>query len=230
MGGLLHCWRQYIKYGALYEQGKPTANGLTALAETGSTVDLAKYISDNTGIFTPLSPILVVTYTGAENPIFKVGQADPGNGLMKLAQQGDAADLAAALKKVDGVTHVYVLAAESSTVLLPAVGDQPGSKVTQKLQVAKGEHLAIATMYGFSNDWFFASTDDIDPTKPGDYSSAVKLYDDGTAVDQFPGAGNSQFNLGGNVAEHDNTIQEVPNPNAFTTLPEITDFIKVTIE
>ena len=214
----------------LYEQGKPTANGLTALAETGSTVDLAKYIRDNTGIFTPLSPILVVTYTGLDNPIFKVGQADPGNGLMKLAQQGDATDLAAALKKVDGVTHVYVLAAESSTVLLPAVGDQPGGKVTQKLQVAKGEHLAIATMYGFSNDWFFASTDDIDPTKPGDYSSAVKLYDDGTAVDQFPGAGNSQFNLGGNVAEHDNTIQEVPNPNAFTTLPEITDFIKVTIE
>lgn len=214
----------------LYEEGKPTTNGLTALAETGSNTDLANYIKDNTGIFTPLSPILVVTYTGADNPLFKVGQKDPGNGLMKLAQQGDATDLASALKKVEGVTNIYVLSAESSTVLLPAIGDQSGSKVTQKLQVTAGEHLAIATMYGFSNDWFFASTDNIDPSKPGDYSSTVKLYDDGTAVDQYPGAGNSQFNLGGNVVEKDNEIQEVPNPNIFTTLPKVTDMIKVTIE
>lgn len=213
----------------LYQEGQPTANGLTSLAEMGDNAALSSYVKENTGIFTPLSPVLVVTYKGADNPIFKVGEKDPGNGLKKLAQQGDATDLGAALKKIQGVSGVYILPAEATTVLLPASAGQSGGKVTQKLHVEKGDHLAIATMYGFSNDWFFAASG-IDPLKPGDYSGLVKLFDDGTAMDQFPGAGNAQFNLGGNVMDQENTIQEVPNPNSFTTVPALTDLIKVTIE
>ncbi len=46
----------------------------------------------------------------------------------------------------------------------------------------------------------------------------------------YPGAGNTQFNLGGNTSVENKVIGEVPNPNAFTTLPAIKDIIKVTIQ
>lgn len=215
----------------LFTDGQPTANGLTALAETGDNTQIYKYVQDNTGAFTPFSPVLVVVYKGSDNPLFKVGENDPGNGLKDLAQKGDATKLAAHLKEMTGVSHVYVLPAENTTVLLPATDKAAGSKVTETLAVGAEEHIAIATMYGFSNDWFFATSGaGIDPSQPGDYSDAIHLYDDGTATDQYPGAGSAQFNLGGNTTEKQNVIQEVPNPNMFNTLPAVKEMIKVTIE
>lgn len=214
----------------LFEAGKPSANGLTNIAEMGDNSVLGNYIGTQTGIFTPLSPILMVVYNGIENPIYKVGENDRGKGLKDLAQKGDATGLAAYLKTVSGVKAVYVLPAASTTILLPKIGGQSGSSVTQQLNVAKGDRLAIATMYGLSNDWFFASKDNgIDATAKGDVSASIRLFDNGTAVDQFPGAGNSQAGLGGTPMAESNPIREVLNPNAFTTLPAISNILKVTI-
>ena len=214
----------------LFEAGKPSANGLTNIAEMGDNSVLGNYIGTQTGIFTPLSPILMVVYNGIENPIYKVGENDRGKGLKDLAQKGDATGLAAYLKTVSGGKAVYVLPAASTTILLPKIGGQSGSSVTQQLNVAKGDRLAIATMYGLSNDWFFASKDNgIDATAKGDVSASIRLFDNGTAVDQFPGAGNSQAGLGGTPMAESNPIREVLNPNAFTTLPAISNILKVTI-
>ncbi|KIO75137.1 hypothetical protein TH53_22215 [Pedobacter lusitanus] len=214
----------------VFTAGQPTANGLTQLAEAGNNAPLYTYIKSNTGIFTPLSPILVVVYNGITNPIYKIGEKDRGEGLKELAQQGNAAILAAALKGRTGVKNVYILPAPGSTVLLPVIGNQPGGSVSQELTVNKGDRIAIATMYGFSNDWFFASAENgSDATQTADISGSIQLFDNGTAVDQFPGAGNTQFNLGGATAATSNIIGEVPNPNPFTTLPSISNIIKVKI-
>ncbi|WPU94759.1 spondin domain-containing protein [Mucilaginibacter sabulilitoris] len=215
----------------LYESGKPTANGLTNIAEAGDNVALSAYVKSITGIFTPLSPVLAVVYNGIENPIYKVGEKDRGKGLTLIAQQGNAATLAAYLKTFPGVKAVYVLPAPTTTVLLPQVGNTPGGIVSQELSVSKGDRLAIATMYGFSNDWFFSSVDNgVDATQKGDISGSIKLFDDGTAINQFPGAGLTQFNLAGTPLKEDQPIAAVPNPNAFTTLPEISNIIKVTLK
>ena len=147
-----------------------------------------------------------------------------------LAQKGDASGLASYLKTVKGVKEVYVLPAANTKVLLPALDEQPGGSVSQEIHVAKGDKIAIATMYGFSNDWFFATKGEIDATKAADISSHVGLFDDGTAVNQFPGAGVTQFNLAGTPLSESKPIEEVPNPNQFTTLPAISNIIKVTIQ
>jgi hypothetical protein len=215
----------------LYESGKPTANGLTNIAEMGDNTMLSAYVKGQTGIFTPLSPVLVVIYNGIKNPIYKLGEKDQGKGLKKLAQMGDATELAAYLKTVNGVKDVYVLSASNSTVLLPKIGGQPGSKVSQELNVKSGDRLAIATMYGLSNDWYFASKDNgVDALQKGDISTTIGLFDNGTAINQFPGASITQFNLAGIPLPEDKNIEEVPNPNAFTMLPAIPNIIKVTIK
>ena len=215
----------------LYKEGALTANGLTMQAEAGDPTELATYIGGQTGIFTPLSPVLVVVYNGIDNPLFTTGKKDPGHGLSDIAQKGDASSLAEYLKSLEGVKAVYVLAAEGSTVLLPKAGDTKGSSVSQLLDIHKGDRIAIATMYGFSNDWFFATSGQgIDATSKGDVSSAIQLYDDGTAVNQYPGAGLTQFNLGGVPEEESAPIQVVEKDNGFNILPDVKDIIKVTIE
>jgi hypothetical protein len=222
---------QLLNAAPLYTSGQPTANGLTSIAEEGDNTALSAYVKGITGIFTPLSPILVVVYNGIDNPIYTVGDYDKGQGLKAIAQQGNADTLAAALKTLPGVKSVYVLPAPNTNVLLPIINGQPGGTVSQQLSVVKGDRLAIATMYGFSNDWFFASTGNgIDPTQPGDISGSIALFDDGTAVNQFPGAGITQFNLAGTPLAASAPITAVPNPDAFTTLPAIQDIISVTLK
>ncbi|WP_346067847.1 spondin domain-containing protein [Sphingobacterium siyangense] len=214
----------------LFEVGKPSVNGLTNIAEMGDNSVLGNYINMQTGIFTPLSPVLVVLYKGIENPIYKIGENDRGKGLKDLAQKGDASGLAAYLKTLSGVKAVYILPAASSTVLLPKIGAQAGSSVSQQLSIASGDRIAIASMYGLSNDWFFATKDNgIDVTVKGDVSYSIGLFDNGTAINQFPGAGNEQAGLGGTPVTERKPIAEVPNPNGFTTLPSISSIIKVTI-
>lgn len=215
----------------LYSSGQNTANGLTNIAEAGDNTQLSAYVKSITGIFTPLSPILVVIYNGIDNPIYKTGVIDAGIGLKPLAQQGDATALAAYLKGKPGIKAVYVLPAPTTKVLLPAIGAQAGGIVSQDITVSKGDRLSIATMYGFSNDWFFASVDNgVDATIKGDISSSINLFDNGTAINQFPGAGITQFNLAGTPLATSIPIGVVPNPNTFTTLPAITSMIRVTLK
>jgi hypothetical protein len=215
----------------IYSAGKPTANGLTDIAEAGNNTPLSTYLTGITGIFTPLSPILVVVYNGAANPFYKAGELDRGEGLKELAQKGNADVLAAYLKTKAGVKSVYVLKEPVSTVLLPRVGDANGGMVSQQLNITKGDKIAIATMYGFSNDWFFATTgNDIEGMQKGDVSSSIALFDNGTAINQFPGAGITQFNLAGTPLTESIPIQAVPNPNGFTTLPAINNIIKVILQ
>lgn len=215
----------------VYAAGMPTANGLTNIAEMGDNAAMSSYLTGITGIFTPLSPVLVVVYKGSENPFYKTGENDRGEGLKDLAQKGNADILAAALKSKAGVKNVYVLKDAVNTVLLPRINGANGGKVSQQLSVASGDRIAIATMYGFSNDWFFATMgNDIDATQKGDVSAAISLYDNGTAINQFPGAGITQFNLAGTPLMESSPIQLVPNPNAFTTLPSINSIIKVTLQ
>lgn len=214
----------------IYEAGKPSANGITNIAEMGDNSILGNYIAGQTGIFTPLSPVLVVIYNGIDNPIYKTGESDRGKGLKELAQKGDASGLSKYLKTVNGVKQVFVLPETTTNILLPKIGDQAGGRVTQQFNYADGDRLAIATMYGFSNDWFFASKDNgIDAGQKGDVSSTIGLFDNGTAINQFPGAGITQFNLAGTPLVESKVIESVPNPNAFTTLPGINNIIKVTI-
>ncbi len=215
----------------IYSSGKTTANGLTNIAEAGDITMMSSYLSGQTGIFTPLSPVLVVVYKGSTNPFYKTGENDRGEGLKDLAQKGNADILAASLQSKSGVKAVYVLKEPTSTVLLPRINGANGGKVTQMLNLAPGDRIAIATMYGFSNDWFFATTGNgIDAATKGDVSGAIGLFDDGTAVNQFPGAGITQFNLAGTPLDESKAIDVVPNPNAFTTLPAINNIIKVTLQ
>jgi len=222
-----------------FESGKPTANGVTAIAERGDNSELWNYAGANTSILTPLSPVLIVVYNGKTNPLFKTGENDFGKGLSDIAQKGDASVLATALKNMPGVRNVYVAAAQGTTVLLPALAGNEAGQIEQKIDIKPGDKISFATMFGYSNDWFFSFGEDgVDAGTTGDLSNKVMLYDDGTAVDQFPGAGNSQAAFGGAISNNAGELNgAAPSPESKPVdeisdtypVPAVKDIIRVSI-
>lgn len=200
-----------------YTAGAKSNPEITAIAQMGDNSLLSKKISDHTGIITAISPVMVVIYTGDVNPIYETGKKDAGMGLTQLAQTGDASMLKAALEKMPNVKEVYI--AGSAPVA-------PGEKVEVQFKATENEHIAYATMFGYSNDWFYANDTSIPASFKGDITGNTALFDDGTAVDQYPGAGNAQGIFTGKPEKEDKEIMKV---DKTFPVPELNKVLKVII-
>jgi hypothetical protein len=215
----------------IFEPGKPDRGfGLESNVEDGDPAVLGKYLAKNSGLVTPISPgVWTITHSG-QYPLFRNTQMDYGDGLKFIAQGGDPTMLAATLKTKTMIisTGVYNMATGSSSAgpLLP------GDKFVFTVTALKGDYLSFASMFGQSNDVFFAPSDMgislWNGKMPiyGDVTGQIKLWDDGTEMNEYPGAGNHQPARGmGGVVETNNIA--VVN-DGFPYAP-IASLIKVTI-
>lgn len=189
---------------------------LTELAVNGNVAPLQKLVVGQTGIITTLHGAIVVVYTGDTNPIYQLGEKDAQLGLAALAQRGDPDPLRASLEKVPQVRKIYTI---TDTVL-------PGNSMQCTYEAAANEKVAFATMFGYSNDWFFANGPALAALTKGDVTSKTVLLDDGTAVSQYPGAGNAQNVFGGTVMPEDKPIAAVGDTYP---VPAVSDIVKITI-
>lgn len=201
----------------IFSPNQKSGSQLTTLAETGNNEPLYDMVENMTGIITGLSPVLVVVYTGDVNPIYELNKKDAGLGLQALAQTGNVTQLRESLNKMGNVRHTYV--AGSSPIA-------PGQKVETQFEAQRGDKIAFATMFGYSNDWFYSNSSAIDALFKGDITNKVILLDNGTAVNQYPGAGNLQAGFGGTSEPEDKEIVAV---DRTYPVPLVTDVIKVTI-
>lgn len=197
--------------------GENASAELTQLAEMGNEDALYDKVEDKTGIITTLSPTLVVIYTGDQNPIYELKAKDPGNGLKALAQTGNVNELKEALAKLPNVRNVYVA---GSDVLYP------GDKAEVQYSAYHGDKLTFATMFGYSNDWFFSNVSSITATSAGDITDDTKILDDGTAVSQYPGAGNAQAIFGGTPIPESQIITEI---GTVFPVQSVSDLVKISL-
>jgi hypothetical protein len=204
--------------------------GLEANAEDGNPTNLGKYLADNTGLVTPISPGVWTITKDGKTPLFKNNQLDYGEGLKYIAQGGDPAMLAASLKTKSGIisTGVYTTPVGTSS----AAPLLPGDRFEFVVIASKGQYLSFASMFGQSNDLFFAPSDigialwnGIYPTY-GDVTSQIKLWDDGTEVNEYPGAGNHQPARGTGGMEESKKIMVVNDGFVYASSSNL---IKVTI-
>lgn len=200
-----------------FDSGEKSSDALTALAETGNVAPLRDWTNERTGIMTELSKALVVVYSGETNPLFQVGQKDGGVGLKEMVQTGDPDRLRDWLKTHRMVREVYVVGNDPI---------EPGEKMESTFMAYEGDNIAFVTMFMSSNDWFYANSETIPSRTKGDITNKVALYDSGTAVNQYPGAGNSQHIFGGTPATDDQTITVVGNTYP---VPAVSNMIKVTL-
>ncbi|WP_306350528.1 spondin domain-containing protein [Flavobacterium sp. '19STA2R22 D10 B1'] len=201
-----------------FKPGQRSNIEITAIAEMGNNELLAVKTKEKTGIITGLSPVLVVVYSGDINPIYELGKKDEGKGLKFIAQMGNVSTLKENLINVAGVKGVYV--AGNAPI-------GPGQKESVQFESTTGDKIAYVTMFGYSNDWFYANEPIIFANEKGDITNKTSLFDDGTGVDQYPGAGNNQALFGGTPALEDVVISKVGDD---FPVPELTEVIKVTIE
>jgi len=108
----------------------------------------------------------------------------------------------------------------------------PGDKYVFTVTASKGTYLSFVSMFGQSNDIFFAPSDkgialwNGNVPTYGDVTTQISLWDDGTEVNEYPGAGNHQPARGtGGIAES----KAISVVNDGFTYPAVPSLIKVTI-
>lgn len=201
----------------LFEQGKASSTQLTALAEAGESEPLADELEEQTDIITSLAGAVVVVYSGKQNPLYQLGVPDSGQGLSLLAQRGDPSQLVASLGQLPQVKRIY---STSKSIL-------PGQYLECFYWANPDEKIAYALMFGYSNDWFFANGADLWALQAGDVTEKTLLLDDGTALSQYPGAGNAQWLFGGTAIPEQSPITRVGDDRF--PVPDTDDLIRVTI-
>ncbi|AZA61764.1 spondin domain-containing protein [Chryseobacterium indoltheticum] len=190
---------------------------ISDIAQMGSITKMVTKLNANTGIMTGLSPALVVVYSGNQNPIYQAGQLDSGNGLKEVSQTGNVMKLQTTLKAMSNVKGVYI--AGNAPLA-------PGSKMMTSFSFTPGDKIAYVTMFGFSNDWFYANEQSIDAGTTGDLTSKTTLFDSGTGVNQYPGAGNRQSLFGGTPQAESIVISKV---GTQYPVPAVQNVLKVTV-
>lgn len=206
-----------VKPEPFFKVGEKSSAQLTVLAETGNNESLGNLAKEMTGIITGISPVLVVVYSGDINPIYQLNAKDKNIGLKQLAQKGDVSVLKASLEGMTNVRYVYVAGKNAIA---------PGEKAETQFKAWKEDKIAYATMFGYSNDWFYSNGESIMASYKGDLTSKTVLLDSGTGVNQYPGAGNNQALFGGTPQAEDNVIKAV---DTTYPVPSVSNVIKVTI-
>jgi hypothetical protein len=183
----------------------------------------------------PHSPGLWIVHT-AKHVVFTSGKLDRGVGLEAQAEDGNPAPLAASIKKSKGVV--------ASGVFDTPVGDHkpgpalPGKAYEFTFQASPGDRLTVTTMFGQSNDLFYAPDDSgialFENGRPirGDITERFHLWDAGTEVNEEPGFGPNQAprqaapNTGPSEHEPVRRIEDVRDGFGY---PPIRQVLRITI-
>ncbi len=199
--------------------------GLEDLAETGNAGPLSSYLASNSGYVSPVAPGVWVVHKKGFKPIFKEGKPEYGNGLEMLSEVGDPATVYQSLADEDYETGVYNTpdgAAGPGPLF-------PGESYSFTFEANVADYLSFASMLGKSNDLYFAPGDmgirlfkGVTPIS-GEITGQVMLWDAGTEMNEYPGAGINQGPGGDDVTEN------VMIVNDGLPWPDVSQVIKVTI-
>ena len=181
----------------------------------------AETLNTSTGrVPVPLAPGVWVVHQTTD-PLFTAGQADRGEGLEALAEDGNPATLGTLLATKFG--------SNSGVFNTPLGANQPGPALPEDIyhftfNARPGDYLSFATMFVQSNDLFYAPSgqgialfDHNGNPTAGNISDQVFLWDAGTEVDEEPGNGPNQapHQSGPNVGSDENglVVLEEPHPS-----------------
>ncbi len=217
----------------LFTDGEASSAGLEAVAEDGNNEEFINDLTAWTGYTSPYAPGVWAVHDANNTPIFVEGMADAGEGLEELAEDGDPSILAASLSNgtkasQSGVFNTPDGASGPGPIL-------PGGSYSFTFKASEGDYLNLATMLVETNDLFLAFDEggialfNNGIALSGDITSLIELWDAGTEVNEYPGAGEYQpIRGGGNSGPAEEGPVVIVN-DGFT-YPAINELIKITIE
>lgn len=182
----------HVRDGALFDPDQPDrAQGLELVAESGRNLVLGDNLRALAGAATPISPGVWAVHRDPE-PLYALGLEDLGLGLSNLAEDGNAAPLREAISTNARLMQFSATGGFDTPVGAGQPGPaRPGDAFEITVEGVPGDHLSWASMFGMSNDWFFATRpegialfDEFGEPVRGDVSRAIAIYDAGTELDQ----------------------------------------------
>ena len=218
-----------------FTTGQAASPGLEDIAEDGFiTVESAR-VESETALIIPMSPGVWAVHDNGVNPFFTSGNSDRGDGLEAIAEDGDPSALGTALSTFPGVISSAVFNTPVGASAPGPIG--PGGSYSFDITASTGDYLSLTTMSVQSNDWIYTFPSGGIPlfnasgVVTGDVTSQILLYDVGTEIDEFPGAGLNQVirQSGPNTGPADpntNVRQVNPFPD---NVPPNNQVIRVTI-
>jgi hypothetical protein len=185
-------WALHVAPAPLFATGMPDrGQGLELVAESGRTAMLGSAIGELTGWPTPISPGVFAIHA-EPGPLYDLGLADRGQGLEHLAEDGNNVALGSAMTDAAAAGKVGMAGMFDIPMGAQAKGAAaPGNGFAIQLTGMPGDRVSFATMFGMSNDWFFATDPDGialfdaegNPIS-GEVSEHVGVYDAGTEIDE----------------------------------------------
>lgn len=219
----------------LFTTGQAASEGIEDIAEDGFFEVESARVEANTGLIVPMSPGVWAVHDDGTNPLFNSGEADFGEGLEAIAEDGVPTDAAASLKAKTGVKSSDLFDTPVGATAPSAIG--PGGSYQFTFEAESGDRLSLTTMFVQSNDWIYTFPENGialyngDTPLSGDVTSEILLYDAGTEVDEYPGAGLNQVirqsSADAGAADADNTVRRVTTPPS--NVPMASSVIKVTV-
>lgn len=201
----------------MFMAGSAASSGLEALSEDGDNSKMSDNLASKSGLVSPFAP---GAYSlGKENGIFTLG-ATASSDLEALAEDGNPGGFTNIFNTPDGASAPGPIF--------------PMDAYSFSFTAEEGDMLSLAAMFVQSNDWFvgvdqLALFSNGTPFS-GDITNMVKLYNAGTEVDEYPGAGNNQaprqggMNTGANEGGKVSVVS-----NSFDNTPSVGDIVKVTV-
>lgn len=213
------------------------AQGIEGIAEDGNPAALAAFVADNAGITYPASPGAWVVHEGGSMPLFTAGDADYGDGIEHVAEDGNPMVLDENLASLDGQV--------SSAVFNMPVGSAtpgpitPGTMYQFSFEALPGQSLSFVSMLAATNDVFFGPSDtgialfDADGVPvSGDITSEIQLWDVGSEANEEPGIGPSTVSnqLAADTGEAgEGVVQLLSDVDDGFSYPAVDEVLKVTI-
>ncbi len=226
-------WAVHNDQVKLFETGVEAPETLERLAEDGDNSVFNTFLMQNSGYVSPFAPGVYAIHKSGIKPIFTNNVGDNGAGLEALAEDGDPSNLAASLAGMsDLIDNGVFNTPDGASAPGPLM---PNNSYSFTFTASEGDYLSIATMLVHSNDLFFAFADQgislfsNGVALTGDVTTQISLWDAGTEVNEYPGAGNNQPARGGaNSGVDENGL--VTKVNDGFTYPSVSDAIEVKIE
>ncbi|MEX0316284.1 MAG: spondin domain-containing protein [Allomuricauda sp.] len=199
----------------LFEEGQPASEGLERIAEDGDISISDAELSAASGLVSPFAP-------GAyeiNGQVFTTGEVSSA-AFEALAEDGNASGYANVFNTPDG--------AGGPAPIFP--GESYSFEFTGQI----GDVLSLATMLVQSNDWVVGANNielfDGDTALSGDITYKFRIYDSGTEVDEYPGAGANQAPRQSepNTGKDENGYVELET-DIPANVPAIADMIRITI-
>lgn len=202
----------------IFTEGNPSSEGLEDIAEDGNNSISNAQLEMVTGLVSPFAP--GAYNVGQDNEIFERNGANTP-AIEALAEDGDPSNYQNVFNTPDGATDAGPIF--------------PSGSYSFTFEAEDSDKLSLALMLVQSNDWFVGLnefelyTDGVANT--GDLTAEAALYQSGTEVDEYPGAGNFQAprQPGPDTGvDEDNIVERVTNPD--DNVPTLDKMIKITLE